>query len=138
MFNFRSYKFAEDEKKDISLVDSYKNTFTDYNIPEDYFYKSLRNTDEHDPSKFLHKYEDYLDTVHSLDKIDHEQSMTFASDLALNPGIVLLLENLVNESKDFPQISLLDSRFIDYILKRFDSALFSYITKNIDYSSDRN
>jgi hypothetical protein len=138
MFNFRSYKFAENEKKDISLVDSYKNTFTDYDIPEDYFYKSLRNTDEHDPSKFLHKYEDYLDTVHSLDKMDHEQSMTFASDLALNPGIILLLENLVNESKGFPQINLLDSRFIDYILKRFDSALFSYITKNIDYSSDRN
>lgn len=138
MFNYRLYKFAENEMEDISLVDSYKNTFTDYDIPEDYFYKSLRNTDEHDPSKFLHKYEDYLDTVHSLDKIDHEQSMTFASDLALNPGIILLLENLVNESKGFPQISLLDSRFIDYILKRFDSALFSYITKNIDYSSDRN
>jgi len=138
MFNYRLYKFAENEMEDISLVDSYKNTFTDYDIPEDYFYKSLRNTDEHDPSKFLHKYEDYLDTVHSLDEIDREQSMTFAADLALNPGIILLLENLVNESKGFPQISLLDSRFIDYIFKRFDSALFSYITKNIDYSSDRN
>jgi hypothetical protein len=138
MFNNRLYKIAENEMEDISLVDSYKNTFTDYDIPEDYFYKSLRNTDEHDPSEFLHKYEDYLDTVHSLDEIDREQSMTFAADLALNPGIILLLENLVNESKGFPQISLLDSRFIDYILKRFDSALFSYITKNIDYSSDRN
>lgn len=138
MFNNRKYKFAENEKKDIPLVDSYKNTFTDYDIPEDYFYKSLRNTEEHDPSKFLHKYEDYLDTVHSLNEIDREQNMTFASDLALNPRIILLLENLVNESKGFPNINILNSRFIDYISKRFDNALFSYIRDNIDYSSVRN
>jgi hypothetical protein len=136
MFNNRLYKLSE--KKDISLVDSYKNKFTDYQIPEDYFYKSLRNTDEHDPSEFLHKYEDYLDTAHSLDEIDREKSMTFASDLALNPRIILLLENLVNESKGFPNISSLSSRYIDYISKRFDNALFSYIRDNIDYSSVRN
>lgn len=46
------------------------------------FINLLRNTEEHDPSKFLHKYEDYLDTVHSLNEIDREQNMTFASDLA--------------------------------------------------------
>ena len=138
MFNNRKYKFAENEKKDIPLVDSYKNTFTDYDIPEDYFYKSLRNTEEHDPSKFLHKYEDYLDTVHSLDEIDREQNMAFASDLALNPRIILLLENLVNESKGFSNINSLNSRFLDYISKRFDNALFSYIRDNIDYSSVRN
>jgi hypothetical protein len=44
----------------------------------------------------------------------------------------------VNESKQFPNISFLDSRYIDYISKRFDNALLSYIRDNIDYSSVRN
>lgn len=41
-------------------------------------------------------------------------------------------------AKGFQTLILLNSRFIDYISKKFDNALFSYIRDNIDYSSESN
>jgi hypothetical protein len=110
MFNNRLYKIATTED-------------------ENYFYESLRDDKNLDPSEYLHRYYNYLNNVHYLDGEKKDSAMTFATELAAKPELVNILDSLIFYTGWY---KLSDAQLLN-LYNNFDDALYQYAVSNTKY-----
>ncbi len=96
---------------------------------ENYFYESLRDDKNLDPSEYLHRYYNYLNNVHFLDGEKKDSAMTFATELAAKPELVNLLDSLIYYTSWY---KLSDSQLLN-LYNNFDDALYRYAVSNTKY-----
>lgn len=110
---------------------------------ENYFYESLRDDRNTDPSDFLHRYYDYITRNFDLDENQKDIAMTFATEMVVKPELMNILDTLISQyeiDKLSPfQLGNLynnfDDAFFDYAMPRITSFYWYKLPTNSKYSS---